>query len=293
MLQQLAFHEITVDDISFLYKPVEVSVLRLDKIHPVISGNKSFKLRFYLQEAIQQNKKGIATFGGAWSNHLVATAGLCNMNGLESLGIIRGEEPKHLSLTLQQAKQEKMQLAFISRSDYRQQKIPDSISINDYYLVNEGGYGAPGMAGASSILDYCRIDFTHCCCAVGTGTMISGIINRINPDQQAIGISAVKNDNSLPGKIRLLLDHVSINWQLINDYTFGGYAKYQTALLRFMNEFYQDTGIPSDFVYTGKLFYAISALIDQNYFPPGSKLVIIHSGGLQGNRSLKPGSLIF
>ena len=293
MLQELAFNEITVDDISFLYRSIEAKVLRLDKISPIISGNKWFKLRFYLEEAIKLKKKGIVTFGGAWSNHIVATAAICNMNGLKSLGIIRGEEPKHLSLTLQQAKQEKMQLAFISRSDYQHQKIPARISIEDYYLVNEGGYGKPGMEGTSSIVDYCPTDFTHCCCAVGTGTMIAGIINRVSQEQTAIGISIVKNDKTLPDKIRSLCGHENNNWQLINDYSFGGYAKHQPALLRFINEFYRETGIPSDFVYTGKLFYAVSELIDQNYFPTGSRLVLIHSGGLQGNRSLKTGTLMF
>src|SRR5688572_18315369 len=293
MLRDLAFDAITVDDISHLYRSREVSVLRLDKISPVISGNKWFKLRFYLEEAIRLNKTGIVTFGGAWSNHIVATAAICNMNGLKSLGIIRGEEPQHLSLLLQQAKQEKMQVAFISRSAYQHKKLPETIATDDYYLVNEGGYGALGVEGASSILDYCRNNFTHCCCAVGTGTMMAGMINRISRDQQAIGINVLKNNSDLAEKIQALVHNKKNNWQLINDYSFGGYAKHDPALLRFVNEFYRKTGIPSDFVYTGKLFYAISALIEENYFPPGSKLVLIHSGGLLGNKSLKTGSLMF
>jgi len=293
MLQGLAFDEITVDDISFLYHSVKASVLRLDKISPVVSGNKWFKLRFYLDEAVRLKKKGIVTFGGPWSNHIVATAAICNMNGFESLGIIRGEEPENFSLTLQQAKQEKMQLHFVSRSDYRNQKIPDTISIDDYLQVPEGGYGLHGMAGASTILDYCTSDFTHCVCAAGTGTMMSGLIDRISPVQTAIGISVLKNAGELPEKITSLTDNKKNNWQIIEDYSFGGYAKYHPVLLRFMNEFYRDTGIPSDFVYTGKLFYAVSALIKENYFPAESKLLVIHSGGLQGNRSLRTGTLIF
>jgi len=293
MLQGLAFDEITVDDISFLYQSIEVSVVRLDKISPVISGNKWFKLRFYLEEAIRLNKKGIVTFGGAWSNHIVATAAICNSNGLKSLGIIRGEEPRQLSSSLQQAKQEKMQLAFISRSDYQNKKLPEMISMGDYYLINEGGYGELGAEGASSILDYCRNDFTHCCCAVGTGTMIAGMINRISRDQRAIGVNVLKNNTAIAEKVQSLAHKKKNNWQLINDYSFGGYAKHNPELLRFMNEFYRKTGIPSDFVYTGKLFYAVSALIKENYFAGGSKLALIHSGGLQGNKSLKPGALIF
>jgi len=293
MLQGLAFDEITVDDISFLYHSVKASVLRLDKISPVVSGNKWFKLRFYLDEAVRLKKKGIVTFGGPWSNHIVATAAICNMNGFESLGIIRGEEPENFSLTLQQAKQEKMQLHFVSRSDYRNQKIPDTISIDDYLQVPEGGYGLHGVAGASTILDYCTSDFTHCVCAAGTGTMMSGLIDRISPVQTAIGISVLKNAGELPEKITSLTDNKKNNWQIIEDYSFGGYAKHHPVLLRFMNEFYRDTGIPSDFVYTGKLFYAVSALIKENYFPAESKLLVIHSGGLQGNRSLRTGTLIF
>jgi 1-aminocyclopropane-1-carboxylate deaminase len=215
------------------------------------------------------------------------------MNGLKSVGIIRGEEPQHLSLSLQQAKQEKMQLAFISRSDYQHKKLPETIPLKDYYLINEGGYGELGAEGASSILDYCRKDFTHCCCAVGTGTMLAGIINRISHDQKAVGISVLKNYPGLSEQIQSLAHNKKNNWQLINDYSFGGYAKHDPALLRFINEFYRKTGIPSDFVYTGKLFYAISALIEENYFPPGCRLVLIHSGGLLGNKSLKTGSLMF
>jgi len=149
------------------------------------------------------------------------------------------------------------------------------------------------VAGASTILDYCTADFTHCVCAAGTGTMMSGLIDRISPVQTAIGISVLKNAGELPEKITSLTDNKKNNWQIIEDYSFGGYAKHHPVLLRFMNEFYRDTGIPSDFVYTGKLFYAVSALIKENYFPAESKLLVIHSGGLQGNRSLRTGTLIF
>ena len=291
MLKGLALDEITVDDISFLYRSVQVSVLRLDKISPVISGNKWFKLRYYLEEASRLKKKGIATFGGAWSNHIVATAVICNQNGFKSMGFIRGEEPRQLSSTLMEAKQEKMRLVFISRADFRNQKLPET-EIDDYFLIPEGGYGPLGMRGASSILDYCPSDFSHFCCAVGTGTMISGIIDRISPRQQAYGISVLK-DASLPGRIQSLAGDKKNNWQLFDEFAFGGYAKYSPVLLRFINDFYRDTGISSDFVYTGKLFYGLSLLIRQNYFPAESKILVIHSGGLQGNRSLKPGTLIF
>ena len=295
MLPALSFESISIDNISSFYKKeIEVDVLRLDKINSLVSGNKWFKLRYYLEETKAQQKKGILTFGGAWSNHIIATAAICKMNGLKSIGIIRGEEPRHPSLTLLKAKEMGMQLFFISRSAYQNTEIPAIVPAEEYNIVNEGGYGVPGAKGASTILDYCTKSYSHYCCAVGTGTMMAGIINAISPDQKSVGISVMKNNTDLVQMIRTLVKgSEENNWQLIQDYHFGGYAKYQTALLQFMNDFYKQTHIPSDFVYTGKLFYAISDLIRKNYFPAGSKLLLVHSGGLQGNISLPDGTLIF
>lgn len=294
MLPALSFESITIDAISSFYnREIEIDVLRLDKISPVISGNKWFKLRYYLEEALHLHKKGILTFGGAWSNHIVATAAACKESDLKSVGIIRGEGPKELSLTLQQAMELGMELIYISRSDYQLNKIPDGFQTDEYHIINEGGYGLTGAKGASSILDYCQRDYTHYCCAVGTGTMMAGIINRIHPDQNVTGISVMKNNLALEGMIQALDKGKKNNWKLFHEYSFGGYAKHQPALLQFMNEFYKKTEIPSDFVYTGKLFFAITDLIEKNYFPPSSRLLLIHSGGLQGNRSLSAGTLLF
>lgn len=294
MLPDLALNDIPVDTISFLYEnKIEVDVLRLDKISPVVAGNKWFKLRYYLEEAKSQHKKSILTFGGAWSNHIIATAAICKMQGLNAVGIIRGEEPKELSFTLSYAKELGMQLVFISRSDYQQKKIPATLQTNDFYVINEGGYGKIGAKGASTILDHCDKIYTHYCCAVGTGTMMAGLINAVSPTQQVLGISSMKNNTALEEMIQVLVSPNENGWELIHDYHFGGYAKHQPALFGFMNEFYKQTSIPSDFVYTGKLFYAISDLIGKNYFPAGSKLLVIHSGGLQGNISLSAGTLIF
>ncbi len=294
MFPGLALNNITVDDISSFYKKeIEVAVLRLDKISPLVSGNKWFKLRYYLEETKAREKKGIITFGGAWSNHIIATAAICKMNGLKAIGIIRGEEPKRLSITLLNAKEMGMQLYFISREAYQNKEVPASINKDEYLIVNEGGYGETGTKGASDILNYCSKPYTHYCCAVGTGTMMAGIINAISPGQQVTGISVMKNNIGLEIMIQTLVTNKEITWQLNHDYHFGGYAKHQPGLLSFMNEFYNQTNIKSDFVYTGKLFYAMSNLIEKNYFPPGSKLLLIHSGGLQGNESLPDGTLIF
>lgn len=295
MISHLAFDKITVDTISLATdNEISADVLRLDKIDPVISGNKWFKLRYYLEEARSQHKKGILTFGGAWSNHIIATAAACQINGLSSIGIIRGEEPRQLSTTLLHAKELGMQFVFISRTAYQNREIPVAIQPEEYYIVNEGGYGIIGARGASTILEHCNNNYTHYCCAVGTGTMMAGIINHTRAEQKTIGISVLKNNTGLEEMIRkLVLDKKDNRWNLIHDYPFGGYAKHQPALLEFMNEFYRQTGIPSDFVYTGKLFYAIADLVEKKYFPAGSRLLLIHSGGLQGNESLSPGSLIF
>lgn len=272
---------------------VDISVLRLDEVHPVISGNKWFKLRYYIDEAKSTGKKNIVTFGGAWSNHIVATAAACHMNGLTSTGLIRGEEPTQLSPTLLQASQYGMKLVFLSRAAYTEKHVPAEFD-NDYFIA-EGGYGPTGAMGAATILDHSSASYTHYCCAVGTGTMMAGIINRSSPQQQVTGISVMKNNRQLDDMVAnlVLAENKSRSWQLLHDYHFGGYAKYEPALLQFMNDFYRETGIPSDFVYTGKLFYAVNDLARKGYFPQGSRLLLIHSGGLQGNASLRKGTLMF
>jgi len=143
------------------------------------------------------------------------------------------------------------------------------------------------------ILNYNKEAFTHCCCAVGTGTMMAGLTRAITSRQKMTGISVLKNNYDPENNLQSLLHDEPKEWQIIHDYHFGGYAKYKPGLIEFMNEFYRQTRIPSDFVYTGKLFFAISDLIKNNYFPAGSKLLLIHSGGLQGNSSLSKGTLIY
>jgi 1-aminocyclopropane-1-carboxylate deaminase len=291
---QSAFKNITTDPADlFEQNGISVSVLRLDKMHPVISGNKWFKLQGYLAEAREQNKNKIVTFGGAYSNHIVATAAIGQLYSFHTAGIIRGEEITALSPTLAKASELGMQLYFINREDYRAKKLPQQLQQEDYYLVNEGGYGTQGAAGAATILNYATCSFTHCCCAVGTGTTLAGLIRALSPGQKAIGISAMKNNDELEADVLALTGEAKGNWQIIHDYHFGGYAKYKPGLIRFMNDFFRQTAIPSDFVYTGKLFYGVADLIKNNFFPARSRILIIHSGGLQGNNSLEAGTLIF
>ena len=280
---------------SFYNFHTTVDVLRLDLIHPVISGNKWFKLKGYLEEASRLGKNHILSFGGAYSNHIVATAAAAQSKGFSSTGLIRGEEPANLSPTLMDAKDYGMRLVFISRDDYSKKLIPDEIiSEPGTYVVPEGGYGPIGASGAAEIALLTKMsNYTHVVAATGTGTMLAGLI-MASKNIQVVGIPILKNLGTLPAEInRLLPTALQDQYQIINGYQFGGYAKYSSALIRFMNNWYSETGIPSDFVYTGKVFFAVDDMVRQNFFPAESRVLVIHSGGLQGNRSLPKGELIF
>jgi 1-aminocyclopropane-1-carboxylate deaminase len=302
MLNASTIHleNIRIDPAHFLQKfHATVDVLRLDLIHPVISGNKWFKLKEYLKDAKSLNKKIILTFGGAYSNHIVATAAVAKGNGFKSIGIIRGEKPAILSHTLLDAMSFEMDLFFVSRDDYKKKIIPpqvlDHYNKEEIYVINEGGYGKKGVEGAKDILY--SIDsspYTHIIDVVGTGTTIAGLTEASREQQTIVGISSMKNNFSLQQEIEKLLSKENKKRiQLIHNCHFGGYAKYTPELIDFMNEWYRQTNIPSDFVYTGKLFFAVHDLLGKNHFPPDSKLLVIHSGGLQGNQSLPKGTLIF
>ena len=298
MKSQFELPAARTETISFSFNSrIEADVLRLDEIHPVVSGNKWFKLKEYLADALSQNKRTIVTFGGAYSNHIIATAAACKNYGLQSAGIIRGERPAVLSHTLQHAIDYGMKLFFLSRSEYSEKIIPHTVykqyDKQDVYIINEGGYGPLGVRGAKAILESEHAHYTHVIAAVGTGTTLAGLVASSQAHQQVIGIPVLKNNHSLQKEIEDLLPGHEKKFILIHDFHFGGYARQNRELIEFMNTWYQRTGIPSDFVYTGKLFFAVDQLARHSYFPQGSRLLIIHSGGLQGNESLPKGSLIF
>lgn len=284
---------------AFFSGPLTVDVLRLDEVHPVVSGNKGFKLKKYLEAAGGAGKSTLLTFGGAFSNHLVATAAAAQVQGLQSIGVVRGEEPAQLSHTLRAAASYGMSLHFVSRAGYRQKTIPPSVyeqhDPESIYPIPEGGYGALGAQGAADILRRPEtVAYTHVVTAVGSGTTLAGLVSAAAPHLSVTGIPVLKNAFSLHTEInRLLPAHKQDDFALQWDYHCGGYAKYTGGLLRFMNAFYERTGIPTDFVYTGKAFFAAYDLVRKNYFPAGSRLLLVHTGGLQGNRSLKKGSLIY
>lgn len=273
---------------------ISLHVLRLDLLHPIIAGNKWYKLQFHLSAALQQKKKRIVTWGGAWSNHIVATAAAAQSLQLSSLGIIRGEKPTVLSHTLQEAASFGMQFQFISRENYRQRNFDPELLTAEDWEIPEGGYSQLGAQGASRIVElFTPHHFTHILCAVGTGTMMAGIIQAAPPSTTIIGIPVLHGPEALTHAIKSLLPATHSNWRLVSGFEWGGYAKHPEGLLDFMNQWYQLTGIPTDIVYTSKLCYAVNDLMAGNFFPSGSKVLIIHSGGLQGNRSLPPDTLHF
>lgn len=294
----------TVDKVelpSLNIRQIGLDVLRLDKIHPIISGNKWFKLKGHLQMADQQSASQLITFGGAWSNHIIATAYAAKIAAIRVTGIIRGEKPPILSETLREAAGYGMELEFISRETYASKEDPGylrqlSTRHSGSYIIPEGGAGAAGVKGSEDILrliDYKQ--YSHILCAIGTGTMYLGLANALAPQQKLIGIPVLKGMNNLSAIARdkMPKQEITANCQLNNTYHFGGYARKSEELLDFMNNFYHNTLIPSDFVYTGKLFYAALDMVNKDLFPANSRLLLIHSGGLQGNQSLSPGILDF
>ena len=271
---------------------VQVSMLRLDEIHPVISGNKLFKLYYFLEEAKKLTYKPIITFGGAYSNHLAATAFAYKKNNLKCIAFVRGEKPAVLSSTLLFCMESGMQLEFLSRAAYQNSTQGNFLQelkkeYGNCILIPEGGFSLQGARGAALITRFLNETYcTHVCLAVGTATTFAGIINGSKNDCETIGFSVLKNMNDIEKRLTELQADSSKKHSVIGDYHFGGYAKKTKELISFMNHFYDQHKIPLDFVYTAKMMFGVNDLIQKKYFPPGSKIVCIHTGGLQGNNSL-------
>ena len=291
-------NNIYIQDISELFNNIlNISILRADLIDPVVSGNKWFKLQLYVRDAIAAGKTTLATFGGPYSNHIVATSTYGASMGLETVGFIRGEKPVALSPTLTGAMENGMTLHFVSREDFEQtEKILSHNQDPSWAWIPEGGYGITGAEGVKSMLTIKdTAPFDTIICAVGTGTMMAGLIKAAAPHQQVIGLSVLKNNISIDEEIKALLtpEESKKNFEINHDYHFGGYAKHTPALIDFMNDCYKKMELPLDFVYTAKLVYGVEDLATNGKFDPTSKILIIHSGGLQGNRSFKKGTFIF
>lgn len=277
-------------------KKVELFIKREDLLHPVISGNKYRKLFYNIQFAKEKNFKQLLTFGGAYSNHILATAGAGYEFGFKTVGVIRGDELGHdLEKTLEEnptlraAYDFGMEFHFISRSDYRLKDKPLFLEVisklfPSSYILPEGGTNDLAIKGCEAILDKDTEKFDFICLAVGTGGTISGVINATNFNQKVLGFPALKGD-FLKSEIEKFVGSKD-NWELVLDYHFGGYAKINKELITFINRFTKNTSILLDPVYTGKMIYGVLDKIKNNYFPENSKVLVIHTGGLQGVKGM-------
>lgn len=271
---------------------VTLYMKREDEIHPFISGNKYRKLKYNILEAKEQGASTLLSFGGAYSNHISALAYAGQKYGFQTIGVIRGEElgvdlEKTLknNYTLKQAYENGMRFKFMSRAQYRDKQ--DSALINrlkaefgDFYMVPEGGTNEFAIKGCEEILMPEDKKYDIVCTAVGTGGTIAGLINSASEGQEILGFPSLKGD-FLEGEIKKYIKPKN-NWKLIHDYHFGGYAKINEILISFINDFYRQTTIPLDPVYTGKMMFGIMDMINNNYFKQKCKILAIHTGGLQG-----------
>ena len=269
-------------------KEIRLFVKRLDKVHPFISGNKWFKLKYKLIEAKKLGYKTLLTFGGAYSNHISATAFSAKEKRVKSIGIIRGEEHLPLNPTLHFSRENGMELYYVSRSDYRKKTSPDfleklKVQFGSFYFIPEGGTNELAIQGTAEILE-ANDSQDYICCAVGTGGTISGIINSSVAKQKVLGFSAIKGSEQLEKDISTWTNKE--NWKLITDYHFEGYAKISDELIEFITSFNKERNIPLDAIYTGKMLFSILDLVAKDYFQKGSSILAIHTGGLQGNKGM-------
>ena len=273
-------------------KQVRVEIKRLDLIHPEVSGNKFYKLKYNLEQAKNQNLDTVLTFGGAYSNHIAAVSSAAKALRLKSIGIIRGEKTLPLNPTLLHAEANGMILHFISREAYRSKNEKDFLEslkeeFGSFYVIPEGGTNELAIAGTQEILTENDSDFSYIVCPIGTGGTFCGLAKSINTAQTLIGISALKGDWIFKEMEDLLKKHKiepKGTIQIENDYHFGGYAKSTETLIDFIWGFYEDFQITLDPIYTGKMTYAIWEMIEKDQFPKGSKILLLHTGGLQGNQ---------
>ena len=237
-----------------------ITIRRDDLLHPFVSGNKFRKLKYNLEHIKNNDFGGIVTFGGAFSNHIAATAAAACLQEIKSVGIIRGEElNKSSNPTLQFASDNGMEFLFVSREKYALRNQPEFISTiqkqyPNYFIVPEGGSNRLAILGCEEILTASDNNFDYITCACGTGATIAGIINKTPDNTTVLG--------------------------------FAAYAKTNDGLILFINDFFNKFEIPLDPVYTGKMFYGIFDMIDTGRIAQGSRVLAIHTGGLQGIKGM-------
>lgn len=299
MLSKLfEINEVDLEEVKFpgiSTSDFKIFVLRIDKLHREISGNKWFKLKYNLIEAEKLNHKTLLTFGGAYSNHIYAVASAGKEFGFDTIGIIRGEEYFPLNPTLQFAVDCGMKLFYLNRAEYKnrndkafQEKL--KIKFDNPYMIPEGGTNQLALMGTEEIVNHIKTNFDYICTACGTGGTIAGIISSLKGEKKILGFPALKGGEFLENDIRELVTERSSqsynNWKLITDYHFGGYAKIDISLINFINEFESINNFKLDYIYTSKMFYGIKELLKREYFSKGIKIVLLHTGGIQGNKGM-------
>lgn len=287
----LDFEISAIKEDVFSNRNLSVTLLRLDQIHPIVSGNKWFKLNEYIAKYQQSNYKGIITFGGAYSNHLVATAAACQYYQIPCIGIVRGlDAESHPSPSLQACTTMGMQLKFVSRTDYKKEKnqgifLSKIVSdFFDYLIIQEGGYGELGIAGAQQICNFISDEYDTICLPIGSGTTFCGIVNGSKAHQQIIGFPAIKQGAYLNEIIAK--NTLQKNWHLETAYHFGGFGKHKPELIQFIQQFKAKHNIELDFVYTAKMMLGLLHCIERQNWKH-KKILCLHTGGLQGNSSIQ------
>lgn len=268
---------------------LKLLIKREDLNHPFVSGNKWWKLKFNLREAIRQNQHTLLTYGGAFSNHIYATAAAAKELNLKSIGIIRGEETLPLNPTLRFAVECGMQLHYMSRLAYREINSTShqtwlEQTFGKYYRIPEGGtndYAVKGCEEFGKIIDHTACDVV--CLPVGTGGTMAGVIKGVSPAKKILGFAVLNNARFLQKDIEELSGAVNPNWELLTEYAYGGYAKRHRLVSSFIKSFFEYTKIPLDFVYTGKMMCAVFDLVEKHYFKEGTTILAVHTGGLQGH----------
>lgn len=279
-----------IDNLLLRQSQIELWMKRDDLLHPIISGNKWRKLKYILDHALSLGSHTLISMGGVYSNHLHALAYVGKVLGLKTIGLVRGEQPETLTPTLLDMKAWGMELKFVSRSDYRLlrqykgwHELP-GLTPGQYWL-SEGGAQALALRGVAELVADIVIPYDTLCVPCGTGTTLAGLIDAVPGQVSVLGFAALKNAGFLTTEVGAMLSHPRNNWQINLDYHFGGFAKVNAELSRFIEDFELKTTIQLDPVYTGKMMYAICDLINKNYFGAGQRIIAVHTGGLQGKRT--------
>jgi 1-aminocyclopropane-1-carboxylate deaminase/D-cysteine desulfhydrase-like pyridoxal-dependent ACC family enzyme len=269
----------------------DISMIRIDRVHSVISGNKWFKMKYNITEMMDSGIETMVTFGGAYSNHIHAVAEAGDIFGFNTIGLIRGEEHLPLNSTLEFAVNKGMKLHYIDRISFRKRDTEEfrewiKAKFGNVYILPVGGSNALAVKGCEEIVGKIESDFNYICCSCGSGGTLAGLIEGLAGKKHAIGFPALKGGSFLSDDIKKLIHDYSgraySNWELQTDYHFGGFGKINKELIDFISLFESINKIKIEPLYTGKMLYGLNDLISKNFFPQGSKIIAVHTGGLQG-----------